>query len=210
MFSGGRDSTLAVSRLQTLGYRQTLVTVTSDHLSGLDAVKRRLGELKAILSPETEWLHIRQPHELLTDTSFYERTCLPCHHAYVVIAAAVAKTLKSEILAMGYVGYQNEWPEQTPLAVNRLTAALNRYGINLILPVYNLSSRDAAQQELTENGLSALALEQKCSRQVTNVSLPEEKLSGQIELWEKAIDASMSQLDAIEIEVLGHMKIREI
>jgi hypothetical protein len=210
MFSGGRDSTLAAVRLANAGYDLTLVTITSDHLFGIEAVKRRLAEMKNLLPGATEWLRIRQPSELQTDTSFYEQTCLPCHHAYVVVAGAVAASLDIANLAFGYATYQGTWPEQTPLATSRLGVVLDDLGIRLLLPVYDIASQSAAEDELRSIGLSALALEQKCSRQVTNVELPEDQLQSQISLWEKAIRESVGKLHLIETAILERLKIGEM
>lgn len=202
MFSGGRDSSLAAVRMARAGYIPTLVTITSDHLLGIDNVRRRLIELKSILPSETRWLRIVQPEDLATDTSFYERTCLPCHHAYVVVAAAIARSVGASSLAFGYTAYQSDWPEQTPLAISRLRAVLCEYGIKLDLPVLDLTSRAEAEMELREAGLSSASLEQKCSRQVTNLALDEERLVAQVSLWEGAIRRSMDRLDRIPAAIL--------
>ena len=153
MFSGGRDSTLSALRLHKEGYNITLITVTSNHLYGISSVHRRLRELRTILPANTPWLLIQQPSQLRTDTSFYEMTCLPCHHAYVVIAAALSLRLKTSSLAFGYAGYQNTWPEQTPLATSRLRSVLRRHNIELHLPVYNLYSRQQVVDELRAFGV---------------------------------------------------------
>jgi hypothetical protein len=207
MFSGGRDSTLAAMRMNAEGLPVALVTVSSWHLVGIERVKARLREMSGHLPPNTPWFHARQPNELRTDTSFYEQTCLPCHHAYVVVSGVIAKSLGACSLAFGYAQYQEDWPEQTPLAVSRLRHVLARHGITLELPVYDLSSKAAAAAELQKLGLSAEALEQKCLRQVTNVALPEVKLAEQIALWENAIDRSMMQIESIKIEVLEQRTI---
>jgi hypothetical protein len=203
MFSGGRDSTLAALRLHQRGIPIAMVTVTSNHLVGMERVLRRLTELSSILPAGTRWLQVRQPEELRTDTSFYEQTCLSCPHAYVVASAALASSLGACQLAFGYAGYQMDWPEQTPLAVGRLTDVLARHGISLELPVYDLASREAAIAELGQFGLSPDSLEQKCLRQVTNVALSEPRLRQQVDLWEAAIDQSMRALDTIKIEILA-------
>ena len=210
MFSGGRDSTLAAVRLHDQGYRLTLVTVCSNHLFGINAVRRRLREVGKILPADTQWHRIRQPEELSTDTSFYEMTCLPCHHAYVVVAAAVATFLNAKALAFGYTGYQNTWPEQTPMAVTRLRDILHRQGIQLLLPVYDLASREQAQNELKGHGISQDSLEQKCIQQVNNVALSDERLSKQITLWERAIEASLSDLRLVKINTLESTTVAAI
>lgn len=201
MFSGGRDSSIAAVRLARTGRPPTLVTITSDHLLGIDKVKRRLVELASHLPAETRWLSITQPVDLATDTSFYEQTCLPCHHAYVVVASAVARSMNAKRLAFGYAHYQSDWPEQTPLAISRLRAALADYGIDLDLPVADLASRVEAEQALEALGLSSISLEQKCSRQITNLALNETTLRSQVSLWEEAIRRSMDELDKIPASI---------
>lgn len=204
MFSGGRDSTIAAIRLNKMNVPIKLVTITSKHLEGIDRVHMRLKELAKFLPRTTPWLNVEQPDELLTDMSFYDQTCLPCHHAYIVVSAAIAKTINASQMAFGYTSYQNEWPEQTPLAVARLEHTLKQYGIELILPVYDIVSREQAIKELIESGLSSESLEQKCLRQISNVALSEERLIQQVSLWEKAINSSMSALVNIPINVLAH------
>lgn len=210
MFSGGRDSTLAALKLREEGYNITLITVQSTHLHGIISVKKRLRELRSHLPDNTPWLVIQQPSQLRTDTSFYEKTCLPCHHAYVVIAAALSLRLKTSALAFGYAGYQNTWPEQTPLATSRLRALLRRHNIELILPVYDRQSRQHVVDELRAFGVSTDSLEQKCLRQVFNIALSEDKLIAQITLWEQAIEDSITQLDLIDINTTTFTTIKEI
>jgi predicted subunit of tRNA(5-methylaminomethyl-2-thiouridylate) methyltransferase len=181
MFSGGRDSSVAAVRMSEQGIRPVLVTITSWHLHGIDRVRERIREIKPRMPADIPWLIIRQPVELRTDTSFYEQTCLPCHHAYVVAGAVIAAKAGVMSLAFGYTSYQSEWPEQSPLAVERLTSVLDRHGIELVLPVYDLRSREEVFEELTASCLSKAALEQKCIQQVRNVRLGQERLAQQID-----------------------------
>ena len=210
MFSGGRDSTLAALRLHSEGYNITLITVISNHLHGILSVHKRLRELRTILPDNTPWLAIQQPSQLRTDTTFYEMTCLPCHHAYVVIAAALSLRLKTSTLAFGYSGYQNTWPEQTPLATSRLRALLRRHNIELSLPVYNHYSRQQVIDELRVSGVTTESLEQKCLRQIYNIALTEDKLTAQIALWEQAIEESITELHLIEIDATTVTTIKDI
>ena len=50
MFSGGRDSTLAVVRLHLAGTPMTMVTVTSDHLVGIRTGPSALDRVSALPS----------------------------------------------------------------------------------------------------------------------------------------------------------------
>ena len=149
-FSGGRDSTLAALRLAHSGQRLILVTVTSDHLVGIDSVRRRLLELRGHLPLNTRWIQVAEPEDLKTDTRFYAPSCLPCHHAYTVAAVWVAEKCGAREVAFGYVGYQSSWPEQTPQAVQRLARILSRHGLTLLLPVYDLQTKADAIEELRE------------------------------------------------------------
>src|SRR3546814_19775209 len=59
MFSGGRDSALAALRLIASGIQPILVTISSDHLFGIQAVRDRLNEMRDLLPEGTRWLRIR-------------------------------------------------------------------------------------------------------------------------------------------------------
>lgn len=201
MFSGGRDSTIAALRLQELGYRQTLVTVTSDHLHGINLVRKRLKELRGILPSPTRWVQLRQPKTRAT-RQFNQHTCLPCHHAYVSLAGRVVRQIGATAIAFGYAEYQSDWPEQTPMAVASLRRVLARFGLALLLPAHSIRSKSEALQLLTERGLSTDALEQKCTKQVTNIALPHDQLRREIELWESAITASLAEPGAFPLEVI--------
>lgn len=210
MFSGGRDSTIAAARLSKAGSEVCLVTISSGHLFGIDRVRRRIREMGSILAPSTRWLHVKQPTELKTDTSFYQMTCLPCHHSYVVASSVLAFRLAIPKLAFGYATYQSAWPEQSPIAISRLTDILSRHGIGLLLPVYDIDSRARAEELLKEFSLSSESLEQKCLQQISNVSLSQEALKQQVDLWERAINESISKIDEIEIEILEDTTVGEV
>lgn len=134
-------------------------------------------------------------------------TCLPCHHSYVVASCVIAAKYAVKRLAFGYARYQSNWPEQTPLAIERLRATLSRYGIMLELPAYDLDSRESAIDTLKVLGVSTASLEQKCIQQISNVTLTGERLASQIDLWERAIQASMARLDDIAIDVIDEIEL---
>ena len=180
-----------------------LATVSSDHLKGIERVECRLREMAPHLPPATRWVRVRQPVDLRTDTSFYERTCLPCHHAYVVVSAVLARQFAADRLAFGYATYQSHWPEQTPLAIAALRAVLRRHNVSLELPVHDLDSKDAAAAELSVRGMDPAALEQKCLRQVENLALSPERLRAQVALWEAAMDASLRDVENVGLEILA-------
>jgi hypothetical protein len=87
---------------------------------------------------------------------------------------------------------------------------LSDYDIELDLPVADLGSREEAQAALRDLGLSPTSLEQKCSRQVTNGALDEDKLRAQVSLWEGAIRRSMDELDRIPTTIIEHSTLGEL
>ncbi len=140
MFSGGRDSSIAALRLVKRYSKVILVTVTSDHLFGIETVYQRLSEIKRFMPESAEWYCVKQPASLLTDVTFYAPTCLPCHHSYVVLGSLLAEQNNIKDIAFAYAGYQAAWPEQTSYSIKRLKGLLNDFGFNLILPVRGIST----------------------------------------------------------------------
>lgn len=210
LFSGGRDSTLATIRLSSLFDRLILVTVTSGHLVGIESVQSRLGELKSHLPADTRWLNIAQPPALPSDRLFQATTCLPCHRSYTVIGSIVAARLKADSLAFGYTKYQSDWLEQTPEATECLIRVLGSRNINLVLPVYDVASKNDAMTELEQYGLSTTALEQKCLQQQFNVSLDPSKAKEELNAWERALTETLDDQAGIELDILADRKLGEL
>jgi hypothetical protein len=203
LFSGGRDSTIAAVRLSSIVERLTLVTITSEHLVGIDAVRRRLAELKSYLPWSTKWLHVKQPEVLPANQLFRAPTCLPCHCYYTAVGITLAERLNADSLAFGYTGYQSDWPEQAPYAIERLAYVLSSRGIHLMLPVYDISKKSDVITELTNYCLSIDALEQKCMRQQLNVVLESSHLKGEIAVWEKVLLEIIEVPGGLQIETIA-------
>jgi len=209
MFSGGRDSTIAALRLRNSFNDLILVTVTSEHLFGIDRVHARLKELKSFLRPSTRWLHVIEPADLSKAGAFKAQTCLPCHHSYTILAFAVAAQCGARAIAFGYAGYQSHWPEQTPAAVERLNRIARANGLSLFLPVYDISHKDDAVRTLEQYGLTTEALEQKCLRQVNNVTLDDDGLRSELTVWEAAIRESLTSKSALSLPIVTDITLGE-
>lgn len=207
MFSGGRDSTLAAVRLFRQGYRLVLVTVSSDHLVGIATVKRRLGELLAKLEIRATWLHVVQPPHFGSVTSPRHQTCLPCHAAYSAIGLRLALDHDAINVAFGYTGYQSDWLEQTPQAIQTLRYELKTRGIELLLPVVDLSSKAEAIGELQLNGLRDDALEQKCLIQQFNPPLRPGEMTAELQRWGRTLEQTfeVAQREGPEIVECLHL-----
>jgi hypothetical protein len=202
LFSGGRDSTLACLRMIRAGLRPTLLTVSSSHLVGLSAVRRRLQELQRLLPSGTTWINVQQP-ELADAFPAALPTCLPCHLSYVVAGVKLARRLAVRQLAFGYTSYQGAWAEQTPLAIGLLSRSLGEIGMTLTLPVQEIQSKAAAVVELREAGLTPNALEQKCLQQQHNLPLAPEPLKAETVAWAAALQESLARVDTLPTLVLA-------
>jgi hypothetical protein len=202
MFSGGRDSTLAAVRLGRLFSPVVLVTVTSGHLIGIEKVRQRLGELRRHLLHEAEWIHVKQPPNLLPET-LSTVTCLPCHRAYIAVGVNLARQLAIPNLAFGYAKYQSTWPEQTSAATQRLERLLNDIGIRLLLPVYDICAKEQAIADLVELKMSPAALEQKCLQQQSHMVLSETALAREIDQWEQSTREELRRIIDQDLAILS-------
>lgn len=198
MFSGGRDSTLSAIRLARTGRRLILVTVTSQHLEGISAVKQRIVELRGYLSKGSRWISIPDTNINVPFLLNYStRTCLPCFLKYTSIGVIIAKKFNINSLSFGFTHYQSGWPEQTPLAIEKFKKTLNQFGLNLDIPVYDLESKEKAIEELRTIGINSGALEQKCSRQIINEEIP-------LDIFEKAIN---EWAEALSLTILANLEL---
>jgi hypothetical protein len=205
LFSGGRDSSISAIRLAEQ-YDLTLLTITTPHLVGLEKVKTRLAEIRTRLSKDIRWIHLVQREEP-AGAGLLATTCLPCHKDYISAGVLFAQSVKSQNLAIGYAGYQSSWPEQTMYATDSLREFLKRLGINLVLPAYNLQSREEAIDELAKVGLAGEAFEQKCLVQLKNKPLEENALKEQIDKWIQLLRLSITSLSSKPFEVVNDMQI---
>jgi len=187
LFSGGRDSTLSAVKLADQYNVVNLLTITADHLHGIDMVKDRLSELSGKIKNMGTWYLYEQQPNVLTNYDLFAPTCLPCHSDYISIAVRLCIAKKISILSLGYVKYQSHWPEQTPLAVKILREIISYYGISLELPVYDYDCKDDAILELDRLGLSPVAMEQKCERQTSNIELKDDLLENELVKWRQVI-----------------------
>jgi hypothetical protein len=213
MFSGGRDSTIAAFRLADKIPNLLLVTVSTDHLFGIESVEERIRELKPHLSKDSAWMLVSCNSEQFIEYSRYlalSRTCLPCHFLYTLIGIAAAEHVSASELAFAFTFYQSSWPEQTMTAIDALGRVLTARGIQLSLPVYDLKTKQAAIRELEMRSLATSALEQKCLRQITNVVLDESSLAAEIKEWEKALCEVLSQKVVLPLNVIRYAKMSSL
>jgi hypothetical protein len=206
MFSGGRDSSLAALRLSQIYEKLILVTVTVPDLRGIAAVRERLDELSSYLDGKSEWLNVALPNSLETQNLNSRRlSCLTCHHAYIVSGICIAESHGVRDLSVGYTEYQSDWTEQTPYAIDSLKKELLSIGLNLILPVIDIDSKDSAICELQSYGLSADSKEQKCLRQMIDPKLRGDTLTKEVDDMTHDLVKNISNRQNLSINILDRI-----
>jgi len=128
----------------------------------------------------------------------------------VIAGVLASRRLGIGDLAFGYVAYQNEWPEQTPLATSRLRSILGEFDVRLHLPVYEIASKAALIQELARYSLNDSSLEQKCLIQVDNTVLDKTAIDSEIALWEASTRAKLDNAKESELTIISDQSLREI
>jgi hypothetical protein len=181
----------------------TLLTVTTDHLVGMDRVVQRLQELKSIMPRTVNWVHaVAQPSSLVRIGEETIESCLPCHHVYLKAAMALARANGIKNIALGYASYQDTWLEQTPYAIEALRSVLAEFDVALLLPSADLTSKADAVAVLGDNGLSGDALEQKCMKQQFNdVDLSIAESHAEIDAWKIALRKSFHERALTDVEI---------
>ena len=202
MFSGGRDSTLAAIRLARNWGKLVMVTATGFDLKGINLVKKRLVELSPYLPGNTEWLKIALPKKLLKKPYSQSITCLSCHHSYLSIGVMVAETLNSKNIALGYTGYQSNWIEQTPQAIENLKNIIGSVGLSVVFPVIDINSKEKAIEELRLHGLSEESLEQKCIKQLIDPNLQGNELLEEVNRMGKDFERTLANRQNIHLEIV--------
>ncbi len=212
LFSGGRDSTVAALRLVEEFPALTLLTVTTEHLIGIDFVVRRLQELSRLLPETVTWVHaVARPTSLVRIGEETIESCLPCHHVYLKTAMATARNRGTNRIALGYTAYQDTWLEQTPYAVEALRSVLAEFAITLLLPSANLKSKAEAVSVLRGKGLDAASMEQKCLKQqfnTKNISIVES--IAEIDAWKIALRKSFQTAVLNDVDVREPVMLSEV
>ena len=207
MFSGGRDSTLAAVRLLRRHFELLLITVSSNHLVGIEQVRRRLAEFRQRPRMRATWMLVAQPPEFASAMPTEHQTCLPCHMAYAGIGLRMSLASAAKYLAFGYAGYQAHWLEQRPDAVHILRKQLHKSGVRLLLPVSDIASKRDAVRELRAEGLNDNALEQKCLLQQLNVPLRHDEASAEIDRWGRALAGAFCQARQTNFRILERVRL---
>lgn len=175
LYSGGKDSTLSAIRLHNAGYNVHFIHFDNGHMKDQD--KPYLTYRKTF-SPEDgyyfSYLHKNCDIKCLFNCLFSnynsfkdnseltsEIRCLSCRMAMYIEAIRIAKKEGFKYLAEGARTSQKFMLEQRPI-LKRVKDIASSYGIELLLPVLDLSDDQEEINELIANGYSSKTWESKC------------------------------------------------
>jgi len=195
LFSGGRDSTLAVCILAFKGAQIHLLTGHSGLGIGSEVVDVRVQELRKHFGLKVvtwEQLDIRGLvgaiafRNIEEDFRKFDINLVLLGEKLALHTEATRYCLSQEIqyLADGTSGYQSNLPEQMPEAVRIFGEFAHEYGIEYLTPVIEYSSEEQVKDELFILGLSTKSLEAismfSDSFSMPDIGIPEKYLQGKI------------------------------
>lgn len=167
--SGGRDSTIAAMSLLEQGFDVMGITLAKNAGRQIDLPRRRAVEL-ATKYPGYRWGMVDFSEwdsglkNWVADrlTAPLPKSCLLC--ALTKITSVIGYCKANDIcnLSLGYVAYQDNWAEQTPLAIKLQSESLALEGLSLLLPARSIAAKDDAKKILSAQGLTADSLENPC------------------------------------------------
>lgn len=169
-FSGGNDSTLSACKLASAGYDVYLITFDNGCEEGLENIKNRATILEKLFNytsfgkihnlgvfpsaPEFMALRYHSNNMPLSsiinkygDLNQNQINCLNCRSSMYVVGAVVAKEMGINNIADGARKTQMFALEQEEL-LNGYKTFLNKYGITLLLPVFEYATDNDVKQEL--------------------------------------------------------------
>jgi 8-oxo-dGTP pyrophosphatase MutT (NUDIX family) len=169
LFSGGRDSSLTTCLLHQRGYSIGLLTTSSGASFGEELVNYRVEELRKALNAELPWSRVSTPGlfrsvaiaDIEHDFERWSTNLILLGAQLASLTEGVVHCLRSEVhtLAAGYVKYEQDFHEQSPMAVKWLRDFCASFGIKLELPVYDYTSADHVKYALLNFGVSTKSLE---------------------------------------------------
>ena len=181
MLSGGRDSLLAAALLIEQGYNLELITFDNGHIDGIERVSTVVACLKSRYQNGTvthlkpnrigmtfhrymmqDWYRKSREREwMFPELQTYQAHCLSCKTAMYVHAIAYCVAHNIKFLSEGArekQGFFIELPEMK----ERYEQLCEKYGIQLLWPVYKLDSDMERKRLLDERELQTKTWEPQC------------------------------------------------
>lgn len=223
-FSGGNDSTLSACKLARAGYDVYLITFDNGCEEGLENIKNRATVLEKLFAYSSfgkihnlgifpsapEFMALRYHSNNMSVSSILNKygnlnqnqiNCLNCRSSMYVIGAVVAKEMGINNIADGARKTQMFALEQEEL-LNGYKKFLSKYGITLLLPVFDYATDNDVERELWDysnefynlvhNG--TIHYEAKCWLGTPmDKELSEEEILGYLKFFEDILEPNMER-----------------
>lgn len=201
-FSGGRDSMLAACRLINQGYYVTMISFDNGSEVGLENIRDTanrlisrygskccrylgsyyMGDIKQSLQYYFDNTSYGKIYNELGNIDFNQIQCITCRSAMYMAGIILCKIYNINVIAEGARKCQLFAIEQ-PIMIDEYKSLLDRYGIELLLPVYELESDWNRRLELQDNGFLPKTLEAVCT---IGLPMKEELTDEELDIHNKA------------------------
>lgn len=173
LFSGGRDCSLSACLLAEQNYRVHLLhynngAVISNNLHRIryEELKNLIGEDKILLREfSTAGLFRKLSLSTLEkDAKKYKTSliCLGCRMGMHIETIIYALKNNIKVVADGSIKYQDDFPEQSKIALNLFKEFYSRFGIEYITPVVEIDNVKDVKYKLLDYGISIQSMEDTC------------------------------------------------
>ncbi len=192
LYSGGRDSTLAALKLLEEGFKVKAITFVAPYIVGEKNICTTINRIKSSYNRSFVFLgfmdisgvmreYIKHYYNLtpkLIEEEFGELSpsqvnCLSCRMAMYTMAIILARQMKIKRIAEG-ARYSQGFVVQLPEFFNVLNEILNTYGLELVLPVYNIEDDQLLKSYLLMRGFIPKSYEMQC---LLGIPLPKTRCS---------------------------------
>ena len=216
LFSGGKDSFLSTCILLEEGYRVNLVTFEngfglSPHNAqhGADRLIEKYGKSRVdfwgVKSISSFWREFFLPYFNMKPSNIAKEYgelpisqfhCLSCRMAMYIWCIIIAKQRGIEFIADG-ARKDQRFVIELPSFIEELKTFLGQYEIKILLPVFDLDSKQKTKNQIMLRGFVPKVLEPQC---LMGVPLPDDKepdheiQSGAITFFNKIIKPRAHQL----------------
>lgn len=219
LYSGGKDSLLSAYYLMEQGYHVNLIHYDNCSMIGTENIKRgaellekRFGKDKITylgVAPVISEIRSLKKLENIPfseiikeygDITFSQYQCLICRCAMYCYSAMIAENSDIKYIAEGARKSQLFAIEQ-PTMIERYKKFLNRYGLELLTPVYDLTDDLHKENVLLQAGIWDCSCESKCMLGYPlKEELSESIIKGIENIYDKVIEPEMDRLMNRETE----------
>jgi len=220
LFSGGKDSFLSTCRLLNEGFDVTLVTyengcgLKSENVShGVNRIIEKYGKTRVkflgIKNTSGIWREFFLPYFNLKPSEIISKfgevttsqfNCTTCRMAMYILSVVICEKLNISTIAEGARRDQGFIIEQDEM-LERFRNFLSKFGIELLLPVQNLTSDWLLKNEMLISGFVPKTLEPQCliGTPLNKKVLDAEILNGTLKFFDEyLLDKSLELIELVK------------